>query len=238
MEKIKDSEKLLEAVALRHSVRRYEDKPLSTDIVELLKDRIDFLNHEGRLHMQLVLEEPKGFNGFFAYGQFSGVRNYIVVAGEKDETLDDRIGYYGEQLVLYAQALGLNTCWAGLSYKKVPGTYELRENEKIGCYIAIGYGQTQGTTHKIKTVEQVSNAGPDTPDWFLRGVECALLAPTAVNQQKFSFEYVASNAAEVLPTVIARRGHSLVGYTRMDLGIARLHFALATADAQYNLQIQ
>ena len=100
------------------------------------------------------------------------------------------VGYYGEHLVLFAQTLGLNTCWVGLSYSKVPGTYVLDEGEKIACYIALGYGETQGVGHKIKTVEQVSNASDVTPSWFRKGVEAALLAPTAVNQQKFSFEYV------------------------------------------------
>ena len=78
----------------------------------------------------------------------------------------------------------------GLSYSKVPGTYVLDEGEKIACYIAIGYGETQGVGHKIKTVEQVSNISDITPLWFKKGIEAALLAPTAVNQQKFSFEYI------------------------------------------------
>ena len=104
----------------------------------------------------------------------------------KAEDLDERVGYYGEHLVLLAQTLGLNTCWVGLSYTKVPGTYVLDEGEKIACYIAIGYGETQGVGHKIKAVGQVSNASDATPSWFRKGVEAALLAPTAVNQQKFS----------------------------------------------------
>lgn len=230
--------KLLEAIPRRHSVRNYLDKPLRQETIQLLQEKIKFLNSEGRLNMQLVIDEPKGFSGFFAYGKFSGVKNYVVVAGEKDSSLDDRIGYYGEQLVLYAQTLGLNTCWAGLSYRKVEGTYRLASGEKIGCYISIGYGVTQGVDHKIKTPQQVSNVSADTPPWFLKGVEAALLAPTAVNQQKFSFEYVPAKEGERLPSVIARRGRSLIGYTKMDLGIARLHFELATDAAEYKLIIE
>lgn len=45
----------------------------------------------------------------------------------KADNLDERIGYYGEQLVLLAQALGLNTCWAGLSYRKVNGAYKIEK---------------------------------------------------------------------------------------------------------------
>ncbi len=53
---------------------------------------------------------------------------------------------------LLAQTHGLNTCWTGLSYSKVPGTYELWSGEKIGCYIALGYGETQGAGHKVKAI--------------------------------------------------------------------------------------
>ena len=135
-----------------------------------------------------------------------------------------RVGYYGEHLVLLAQTLGLNTCWVGLSYSKVPGTYVLEEGEKIACYIAIGYGETQGVGHKIKSVEKVSNASDATPSWFRKGVEAALLAPTAVNQQIFSFEYV--GVKDGRHQVCAKKGFSMIGYTRMDLGIAKYHFEI------------
>ena len=188
-----------EAIEARHSVRAYKDLPLSEEIVKVLEDEIVKLNHEGQLHIQLICNEPKAFQGTMAkYGKFRNANNYLVMAGKRAEDLDERVGYYGEHLVLLAQTLGLNTCWVGLSYSKVPGTYVLEEGEKIACYIAIGYGETQGVGHKIKTVEQVSNATDITPSWFRNGVEAALLAPTAVNQQKFFFHYVskASQSAE------------------------------------------
>ena len=214
---------LQEAIVARHSVRAYRDQPLTAEVVDALQAEITQLNREGHLHMQLVLNEPKAFLGTLArYGRFRGVRNYIVIAGQKADDLDERVGYYGEHLVLLAQTLGLNTCWVGLSYSKVPGTYVLNEGEKIACYIAIGYGETQGVGHKIKTVAQVSKAPDDAPSWFRAGVEAALLAPTAVNQQKFSFEYLGMKDGR--PQVRARKGFSLFGYTRMDLGIARYHF--------------
>lgn len=226
-------QEMLKAIRERHSVRHYLETPIDVDTILLLNKKIKELNREGRLNMQLVTEEPKGFSGFFAYGQFSGVRNYVVVAGEKDDTLDERIGYYGEQLVLYAQLLVLNTCWAGLSYRKVKGTYQLASGEKIGCYIAIGYGKTQGTSHKIKKPQDVSNVSAETPGWFLDGVEAALLAPTAINQQKFSFEYEAPASPDAKARVAARPGFSVVGYTRMDLGIARLHFEIGANPANF-----
>ena len=142
-----------EAIEARHSVRAYKEQPLTEEIIKVLNEKIAELNKEGHLHIQLILNEPKAFQGKLAkYGKFSGVRNYFVMAGKKADGLSERVGYYGEQMVLLAQTLGLNTCWVGLCYSKVPGTYVLEDGEKIACYIALGYGETQGVGHKVKTV--------------------------------------------------------------------------------------
>lgn len=224
---------LLEAIQARHSVRAYREQPLAEDVVKVLEERIAELNRVGRLHMQLIQNEPKAFQGTLAkYGKFRGVENYIVMAGKKADDLDDRIGYYGEDIVLLAQTLGLNTCWVGLSYKKIPDTYVLEEGETIKAYITIGYGETQGVTHKIKTAEQVSNVSDNTPEWFRKGVEAALLAPTAVNQQKFSFEY--AGIEDNRHKVMAKKGFSLIGYTHMDLGIAKYHFEIAAGKENFD----
>ena len=221
-----------EAIEARHSVRAYKDLPLSEEIVKLLEDELVKLNNEGQLHIQLICNEPKAFQGTMAkYGKFRNVNNYLVMAGKKAEDLDERIGYYGEHLVLLAQTLGLNTCWVGLSYSKVPGTYVLEEGETIACSIAIGYGETQGVGHKIKTVEQVSNASDITPSWFKKGVEAALLAPTAVNQQKFSFEHV--GVKNNCHLIRAKKGFSMIGYTKMDLGIAKYHFEIGAGEVNF-----
>ena len=69
-----------------------------------------------------------------------------------------------------------------------------------------------------------SNASDITPSWFKKSVEAALLAPTAVNQQKFSFEHVGvkNNCHQIR----AKKGFSMIGYTKMDLGIAKYHFEI------------
>ena len=222
---------LQEAITARHSVRKYIDKEIPVDIVTVLQDKIAEYNKVGNLNIQLVLNETRAFTGMLSYGSFSGVRNYFVMVGKKGADLDERVGYYGEQLVLLSQTLGLNTCWVGLSYRKVPEAYNVGKDEKLACMIALGYGETQGVSHKIKTIEQVSNASDLTPAWFKRGVEAALLAPTAVNQQKFSFEYVgmSNNRHQVR----AKKGISMIGYTQMDLGIAKLHFEIGAGKENF-----
>lgn len=224
---------LLEAIQARHSVRRYKDTPLPADVIETLLQKISEFNAEGCLHIQLVTDEPKAFKSILCYGTFSGVSNYFVVAGKKAEDLDERAGYYGEQLVLLAQQLGLNTCWAGLTYQKVAGTYALNEGEKIVCYIALGYGETQGTERKHKSIREISNASDLTPKWFNRGVEAAQLAPTAVNQQKFFIEYVGIKEGN-RHKVRIEKTLSMVGYTYLDLGIVKLHFEIGAGKEMFN----
>lgn len=223
---------LQEAITARHSVRKYIDKEIPADIVTVLQDKIAEYNKVGNLNIQLVLNETRAFTGMLSYGSFSGVKNYFVMVGKKGDGLDERVGYYGEQLVLLAQTLGLNTCWVGLSYRKVPEAYNVGKDEKLACMIALGYGETQGVSHKIKTIEQVSNASDITPSWFKRGVEAALLAPTAVNQQKFSFEYAGMSNNRHL--VRAKKGFSMIGYTQMDLGIAKYHFEIGAGKNNFD----
>ena len=78
-----------EAIQLRHSVRGFKDVPLSEDIVNSLQSEITKINEEGCLHAQLILNEPKAFQGTMAkYGKFRNANNYIVMAGKRTEYLD------------------------------------------------------------------------------------------------------------------------------------------------------
>lgn len=224
---------LQEAIAARRSVRKYINKPIPHDIIDILQTKTEECNNLGNLHIQLVTNEPKAFKGKMAYGTFSGVSNYFAMVGKKTDSLSERIGYYGEQLVLLAQTLGLNTCWVGLTYNKVKEAYSIEEGEKLCCMIALGYGNDPGRNLKRKTPKQVSNVSDITPKWFNDGVAAALLAPTAVNQQKFYFEYLEPQDGNK-HKVKAKRGFSLVGYTKMDLGIAKLHFEIGAGKENFD----
>ena len=170
----------------RHSVRRYLDRPIESDKAIALQREIDQCNQEGGLSIQLVTEEPEAFAaGKPHYGAFAGCRNYLVMVGPKGA--DEAVGYYGERLVLLAQQLGLNTCWVALTYKKGKVSVAIPQGQQIHVVIALGYGETQGTPHKSRAIDHFAHVDADTPVWFLRGVEAAMLAPTAINQQKFAF---------------------------------------------------
>lgn len=222
---------LKDAIAARHSVRKYLEKPLSAEQLATLRSTIERINAETGLHVQLVLDEPRAFApGVLKYGFFSGVTNYLVMAGRKGAEVEEAVGYYGEELVLLAQTLGLNTCWVGLTYKKIEGAYKLAPGEKIHCVIALGYGENPGVQHPIRPRERFFEieGGAPAPEWFLAGLDAAILAPTAVNQQRFRFVLHSGSVVE------AQTRFSPFGYTRMDLGIVKKHFEIGAAPAVFS----
>lgn len=216
---------LKEAMLVRHCVREYTDRPIPDDIVAKLRDTVDECNRESGLSIQLVIDEPKAFDGVMAhYGKFSGVKNYVALVGRKSPDLSEKCGYYGEKIVLTAQTLGLNSCWVGLTYSKVKGAYTVGKDEKLVLVIALGYGKTQGLPRRTKFAEQVSASEGEPSDWFVRGVDAALNAPTALNQQKFFFTQ-RGNGVE------ARAGAGF--FTKVDLGIAKFHFELGAGKENF-----
>ena len=211
---------LFEAIQARHSVRRYIDTPLPTDVIETLLQKISEVNKEGGLHFQLVTDEPAAFGGRMAhYGKFSNVRNYIALIGPKGQALDEKLGYYGERIALRAQQLGLNTCWVALTYSRGKSRCTVAPGEKLVCVLTVGYGSTQGVPHKSKPMDAVCRSDEPTPDWFRRGAEAALLAPTAMNQQKFLLTRTGEKV-----TAKATGGF----YSKIDLGIVKYHFELGS----------
>lgn len=220
---------LQEAIKTRHSVRQYLDKPVEAEKLAQIAALIDDCNRLGGLHIQLVTNEPKAFSqGMAKYGKFSGISNYIAMVCNKGD--DTTLGYYGEQLVLLAQTLGLNTCWVGMSFSKQPDQYEVRKGEHLVCLVPVGYGATQGVQHpQKKTMDDVAEGGP-FPDWFVRGVEAALLAPTAVNQQLFRFVLHEGNKVEAKKAFSLTNG---MGYAPVDLGIAKCHFEIGAGKENF-----
>ena len=209
---------LLEAVKLRHSVRSYTDKIIDGEILEQLRKTVEECNSNSGLNIQLCLNEPEAFTGLMAkYGKFNNVKNYIALVGKKDDQLDEKIGYYGEMIVLKAQQLGLNTCWVAASYNKGKSVAKVNPGEKLSMVISLGFGERRGVPHKNKPVEKLSSVAGNMPDWFKKGMEAAQLAPTAMNQQKFNFELNGN-------TVKATAGFGF--YTKVDLGIAKYHFEI------------
>ena len=211
---------IMEAINARHSVRAYLDRSVEREVRQQLEWFVKKCNQESGLHIFIRYDDPDGFDSRLAhYGRFRNVRNYIVLSGKKSEDFEYLCGYYGEKIVLFAQQHGLNTCWAALTFNKKKVRELIPSGETLCMVIALGYGETQGVARKSKSVQDVTENGSDQP-WFGKGVEAALKAPTAVNQQKFQFSM--KNGEPFI------RVKGLGSCTKVDLGIAACHFELAS----------
>lgn len=205
---------ILEVMKSRHSVRQYTDKKIESDKRSVLNKLAEECNSESGMNIQIIYDEPKCFDSFMAhYGKFSGCENYIAVVGKKGKDLDEKAGYYGEKLVLKAQELGLNTCWVAMTHGK--SAAKIGKGEKLAIIISLGYGVNQGVAHKSKQLSEVCSQTDGVPAWFAEGMEAVMLAPTAMNQQKFKFIL---NGDQV--KAITTGGF----YSHIDLGIVKYHF--------------
>nr|WP_325211425.1 nitroreductase family protein [uncultured Oscillibacter sp.] len=215
---------LEEAMRTRHTVRRYTDRKIPGDILEQLRERIRRNNEEHGLAMSLVTENTEAFGPALKLFLAKGVRNYVILAGGPG--LDEKIGYCGADVMLFAQALGLNSWWVGGTYSRKG----LRKNaapeaEKILGLLALGYGAVQGVPHKSKRPGEVASYEGEAPEWFAKGVEALLLAPTALNRQTFTLR------GEGRRVSLACDGGAFAG---VDLGIGKYHFELGAGKGNFD----
>ena len=214
-----------EAMRARHMVRKYTDKPLPADIVEKLQERIDGLNAEHDVKIALALQNTDGFSPAIKLVLAKGVRNFFVMAGPDDVTVDERLGYCGAELMLLAQELGLNTWWVGGTFSRKGASAVVDASAKVVGIVAVGYGATQGAPHKTKAPSDVAAykvaagdavaAESEWPAWFSEGVEAALLAPTALAKQSFEITCEGNAVRITCDNGI---------FTGVDLGLVRYHF--------------
>lgn len=218
---------MLEAIKSRHSVRDFTDKKIEGQVEAILRKAISEANVESGLNLQLFLNEPKAFKSrLFNLGRFNNCKNYLALIGPKG--MDEKFGYYGEKIVLKAQELGLNSCWVGSTYNKFGIPYKVNKSEKIRMVIALGYGANQGKPHISKEITDLyqieGGANTPLPEWFIKGMEAAQLAPTSVNQQKFLMILKDKKViAKALPAI----------NSKIDIGIVKYHFEVGAGKGNF-----
>ena len=222
---------LLTAIEHRRSRRKYLPTELDASAVKVLETFMSELGEKENLKMRLVLNDGGAFKGVRkSYGMFSGVRHYIALIGDGSDALTlEKLGYYGQWLVLHATALGLGTCWVAGTFDRNACPVEPAEGESVVCAITVGNADEKlsakekllrwGTHRKTKTIEQMYTSDGPVPDWFIDGMRTVQKAPSAVNRQPVTFAYQDEAVTASVPDIAAEG-------VAFDLGIAKLHFEL------------
>ena len=228
---------LHDAIHKRQSRRKYISKAMEHECVEMLQSTIDAFRKADNVKMQLVLNNGDAFNGFRkSYGLLSGVQNYIALIARSDDVLTmEKLGYYGECLVLQATNMGLGTCWVA-GFDRSSCEADLQENEQVVCAITVGYAPEMlstkerairwGTHKKTKSVEQMYISDTPPPEWFIKGMKAVQKAPSAVNRQPVVFAYENGKVSAAVDDIL---GESKA----FDLGIAKLHFELGAGGGNW-----
>lgn len=230
---------LQDAVNIRCSRRKYLNGNIDYFYANKLKALIEEYNNEACLNIQLVLNNGEAFCGLRkSYGMFSGVQNYFGLIENKNDSHGlEKLGYYGELLVLNATAFGLGTCWVGGTFDRASCPFELSRYEGIACVITVGNVTNELSTkerllravihRKTKTAEEMYAADVHVPGWFMSGMKSVQKAPSAVNRQPVMFSY---NEGGVTASVEDIDAHAMA----LDLGIAKLHFELGVGSGKWD----
>ena len=218
-----------EAIDVRQSRRRYTGAPLGEENVRILEECIQKINAESGLSIQLIQNSPETFAK--SYCGIKGADSFFAIVGREEEPyLLEKVGYYGEQVVLEATRLGLSTCWLSVTYDRDKCPCTIKAGQKLVMIIAVGeiaedshpddeFGQ-QINHRNSRPIEYMYTADGVPPEWFIEGMKAVAKAPSNLNTQPVKFFYSPAKVIAYVDGVPVNQN--------VDLGIAELHFELAS----------
>ncbi|MCR4611548.1 MAG: nitroreductase [Lachnospiraceae bacterium] len=212
---------MIQAMKERHMVRKYTEEKIPKDLVDKLNARIKMNNDKHGLSIKLVLNDGDALSDEVNLVLSKNVNNFFVMAGRPGD--DEKCGYAGADLMIYAQSIGLNTWWVGGQYNHKRAQKEAEGAVPVGI-IAVGFGETQGRPHDSKSASEVSSYEGTAPKWFEDGIEAALLAPTAKAAQAFTIEGQGTRVHINCDNGV---------FSAVDTGIIRYHFELGANGASF-----
>lgn len=215
----------IEAVEKRHSRRAYRQKPLSQEIMQIIKAMVEAVNKDANLDFTFIEDATPFFK------IFSGKFSMIVIAGPDTQKARESCGYYGESIVLQCVYHGLGTCWVSGTYNenKVYEALYLPSDKRIYAVITIGYAKDKYTlvektmynaTHKKNKSYQDMFEFCDAklPETYAYGMKLVEMAPSAVNRRPVHFRYENGILSGYVDEPYSDKS--------VDFGIAKLHFLI------------
>lgn len=227
---------LKKAVNARKAERNFSPVPLTNDAKTIINKWVDDVNYKSGLTIEFIEDNDKIVDNE-SFPRFSNVKSFLVMKGlSSDENLKEKIGYYGEELVLNIVGIDLGTCWVGGSFHKE--LIDVPEGETLVALILIGntYGLVEGkviTGRDRKPLTERIIAETEYPKWIEYGLESVVAAPSAMNTQKPIVNYSASG--EISMSVETDDTNPMNAFDLVDLGIAKKHFEVGTGKGYFEL---
>lgn len=214
-----------EATEKRMSRRTYTKEDLNGTEIGVIKRMLDDVNRETGLTAEFIEDASQAFSSIGkTYGMFKNVRSVILMKGRRDdENLREKIGYYGEKIVLDLVEMGLGTCWVAGTFDK--SLFKTADGEEAVCVITVGHVEAPTLKDRLilsrlhdkrKPLEERISFDGELPDDIRAGIKSVILAPSAVNSQKPHFDYHGGVLSVSIPDSSS--------VDRIDLGIAKYHF--------------
>lgn len=220
----RNMERWYNAVGQRFSVRKYQNAPSEEDF-QSLQEAAALLSVRG---VRIVLMKNDKFFAptFFGGARISGTDCLAAIVSDAAEP--ETAGYLGEAFALECAAMGIGSCWLGMAQFKRAAMKELmlNEGEKLVIVMAFGVSAEKYSGRPRKNLDKLTGLTQEElialPEWQQRALECARLAPSAINAQPWEF-LPEENGLAVLRT------SENFGHGRIDCGIAMLHVELGAA---------
>ena len=215
-------ERWYRATQSRFSVRAYTADPTDAQLAALRQTASQLSAKGVRID---VLRDEHVFTGMFG-AKIKGTSSFAALFSR--DARPETVGYIGEAFVLECTALGLQTCWLGVSFSKqsLHNAIKLRQGEKLVCIISMGQCAEGYVARKRRTVAELTEITDEQfanlPEWKRCAVACARMAPSAINAQPWSFDTDG-------PGIGVENASWNFGWGRLDCGIAMLHIELGAA---------
>ncbi|MBQ6895604.1 MAG: nitroreductase family protein [Oscillospiraceae bacterium] len=209
----------------RKSFRSYTDEQLDVNTLRKIED---FIKNAKRLYPGEKLSwDIIGPEKIKCILPWRAPHNIAIYAERSTEALVN-LGFVFQQVDLYLQSIGLGTCWLGMGKIADEAGEEFTDHSGMKCVMMIAFGKSEENLRsnagefKRKTLEEIADRADEK-------LECARLAPSAVNSQPWYFVH-SGNTIHTYCMDRFFRKQFLGDMNKMDVGISLAHIYIENED--------
>jgi nitroreductase len=226
---------LVEAIDLRRSVRKFEQKPLEESECEEIQRIIETLkpiSEEEEVYLELITDGSSVYDNFGGLlDQYFKVKApaYIAISAKKSLHYLENVGYVGEALVLELTRRKYGTCWVGnIDRDAVSDVVDLKDEYEYVITIALGMPEEE-----IRWEIEPERKNRKSYKTFVKGDFDADMipifksiekAPSSMNSQPWLLLAEGSDIHFYMRNTNIFTKKMLTKLNKVDVGIAMKHF--------------